>query len=293
MTTENDTTQTTPASVPPVPPPPAASVGTVREPSPVVEDVVSAPAPEAEAPAASATAASATAASATPEAPEADGVRAGAVKAARAALAAAKDAAKRVQGAVSSDSNDTGANPPSVPPGSNPATGATPRADMHYSTPGGGLRFDGQQTPPTAGGPGTPGGPSQTAPARPAQPAGVSGPRRVRLTISRIDPWSVMKLAFLLAVAIGIMTVVAAAVFWFVVDGLGTFDEIQQFINQVIGTQATNIAEFVAFDRMVSLATLIAIVNIVLMTAIATIIAIIYNITAALVGGVHLTLTDD
>ena len=37
-------------------------------------------------------------------------------------------------------------------------------------------------------------------------------PRRVRLAISRVDPWSVMKLSFLLSVAIGVMIVVAAAV---------------------------------------------------------------------------------
>jgi hypothetical protein len=116
----------------------------------------------------------------------------------------------------------------------------------------------------------------------------------VRLTVSRIDPWSIMKLAFLLSVAVAIMTVVAAAVFWLVVDSLGTFDEIQQFITQVIGQNSTvNIEDFVAFDRVVSVATLIAIVNIVLMTALATIMAILYNITAALVGGVHVTLTDD
>lgn len=272
MTTENDTTHTTPVSVPPVPPPPAeASLGTVE-------------APKADAGTGA----------------EGEGVRAGAVKAARAALAAARDAAKRVQAAATADPDQAGdrpAAPPTVPPagaGLRPQTGATPRADMHYSA--GGVRFgaDGQ-VPPTAGGPGAPGGPGQPAPARPAQPSGsgLGGPRRVRLTVSRIDPWSVMKLAFLLAVAIGIMTVVAAAVFWFVIDGLGTFDEIQQFINQVIGQQATDIAEFVAFDRVVSLATLIAIVNVVLMTAIATIVAILYNITAALVGGVHVTLTDD
>jgi len=44
---------------------------------------------------------------------------------------------------------------------------------------------------------------------------------------------------------------------------------------------------------MVSLATLIALVNIVLLTAIATIMTMLYNITAALVGGIHLTPTDE
>ena len=45
-------------------------------------------------------------------------------------------------------------------------------------------------------------------PATAARPVAATGPRRVRLSISRVDPWSVMKLGFLLSVALGIMTVV-------------------------------------------------------------------------------------
>jgi hypothetical protein len=121
-----------------------------------------------------------------------------------------------------------------------------------------------------------------------------AGPRRVRLSVSRIDPWSIMKLAFLLAVAVAVMTVVATAVVWYVLNDLGIFATIQDFIRETVGAEATvNIIQFVEFERVISLATLISLINIVLMTAIATIMAILYNITAALVGGVHLTLTDE
>ena len=127
-----------------------------------------------------------------------------------------------------------------------------------------------------------------------ANPAPDGAQRRVRLTVARIDPWSVMKMAFLLAVAVGIMTVVASAMFWLVVDGLGTFDTIQSFINQVAGPQSNiDLSQFLAFERVISFSTLVAILNILLMTAIATIVAFLYNITASLVGGVHVTLTDD
>ena len=121
-----------------------------------------------------------------------------------------------------------------------------------------------------------------------------AGPRRVRLAISRVDPWSVMKLAFLLAVAVAIMTVVATAVFWSVLNSLGVFTTVQSFVEDAVGPQSNvNLTQFVEFPRVISLATLISICNIVLLTAIATIMAFLYNITAALVGGVHMTLTDD
>lgn len=120
------------------------------------------------------------------------------------------------------------------------------------------------------------------------------GPRRVRLTVSRIDPWSVMKMAFLLSIAVGIMSVIATIVFWFVVDGLHVFATIQSFINDALGNPGdVDVSEYFALSRIVSLAVLVSVLNVVILTALAAIMAILYNITAALVGGLRLTLTDD
>jgi hypothetical protein len=121
-----------------------------------------------------------------------------------------------------------------------------------------------------------------------------AGPRRVRLAVSRIDPWSVMKLGFLLSIAVGIMTVVSTAVLWFVLDGMHVFSSINKTVTEVVGAESfINILKYVEFGRVVSLAVLIAVINVVLLTALATIGAFLYNIVAALVGGIHLTLTDE
>lgn len=121
-----------------------------------------------------------------------------------------------------------------------------------------------------------------------------SGSRRVRLAVARIDPWSVMKLSFLLSVAVGIMIVVAAAVIWYTLDGLHVFTSVNDIIATLSGsTTFFDINDYAGFERVISLATMIAVVDIVLLTALSTIGAFLYNIVAALVGGVHLTLTDD
>ena len=121
-----------------------------------------------------------------------------------------------------------------------------------------------------------------------------SGPRRVRLAVARIDPWSVMKLSFLLSVAIGIMIVVAAAVIWYTLDGLHVFTSVNDVIATLAqSTEFFDVLEIASFQRTLSLATMIAVVDVVLLTALATIGAFLYNIVAALVGGIHLTLTDD
>lgn len=211
-----------------------------------------------------------------------DGVRSGAMKAAQAALDAARSAAKKVSSIMPDDEERTAAAP----------TPAETRPEMHYTAAG--VRGTATAAGTTAAGaPGQQAGPASVPTPEVPRPA-PAGPRRVRLAISRVDPWSVMKLAFLLAVAIAIMTVVATAVFWSVLNSLGVFTTVQDFVADAVGPQSNvNLTQYVEFPRVISLATLISICNIVLLTAIATIMAFLYNITAALVGGVHMTLTDD
>lgn len=213
-----------------------------------------------------------------------DGVRAGAMKAAQAALDAARSAAKKVTSIMPDDEGRS----------STPANDSRTRPEMHYTAAGvRGTATTAEAQAAAAPGPQAPAQPASGATPEAARPA-PAGPRRVRLAISRVDPWSVMKLAFLLAVAIAIMTVVATAVFWSVLNSFGVFTTVQEFVVDAVGPQSNvNLTQFVEFPRVISLATLISICNIVLLTAIATIMAFLYNITAALVGGVHMTLTDD
>ncbi|WP_231505180.1 DUF3566 domain-containing protein [Cellulomonas sp. URHE0023] len=121
-----------------------------------------------------------------------------------------------------------------------------------------------------------------------------SGPRRVRLAISRVDPWSVMKLSLLLSVAVGIIFVVAVVVLWLTLDRMHVFAQVDDLVTQITGQETTiHVLQYVEFRRIVSGSMLIAVVDVFLLTALATIGAFLYNIVAALVGGVHVTMTDD
>lgn len=102
-----------------------------------------------------------------------------------------------------------------------------------------------------------------------------------------------MKLSFLLSVAIGIAMVVAAGVLWTVLDGMGVFSDINDLVSQILGSSAFDINDFIGFGRVLSFGTVLAVVNVVLLTALSTLGAFLYNIAASLVGGLHLTLTDD
>ena len=119
--------------------------------------------------------------------------------------------------------------------------------------------------------------------------------RRARLVLTRVDPWSVLKLAFLLSVALGILTVVAAVALYSLSDVLGIFDRVNDVIGTVLGSEAGRytVASLAPLSTVTSLATVLAVVNVILLTALATVAALLYNLCASLVGGLGVTLTDD
>ena len=129
--------------------------------------------------------------------------------------------------------------------------------------------------------------------ARPAAPR--KGPRRVRLAVARIDPWSVMKMSFLISVALGIAGVILTAVLWMILSTMNVFSDVEGVLASLQTTTANpfSIKDYVGFGRIVSLSIVIGVFDIILMTAIATVMAFLYNICSALVGGLQLTLTDD
>ncbi|MCB0896839.1 MAG: DUF3566 domain-containing protein [Nocardioides sp.] len=121
-------------------------------------------------------------------------------------------------------------------------------------------------------------------------------PRRARLRLTRIDPWSVMKTSFLLAVALGVVTVVSVFIIWSVLAAAGVWDSINQTVQDVVGGQDAegwDVETYVGMSRVMGFTILVACVDVILITAIATLSAFLYNMSAALLGGVELTLAED
>jgi len=95
-------------------------------------------------------------------------------------------------------------------------------------------------------------------------------------------------------VALGIATVVASVVLWLVLNGMGIFDQINGVLGDISGTgEEFDVFNYVGFGRVLSLSTVVGVVNVVLITALSTIGAFLYNLGAGLVGGLHVTLSDD
>ncbi len=121
----------------------------------------------------------------------------------------------------------------------------------------------------------------------------VDEPRRVDLTVARIDPWSVLKAGFLISIALGIATVVATIVLWFVLDGMNVFGAVEDFLIELNAERFLSLMEYVRLPRVVSYATILGVANVVIFTAISALVALLHNLIAALVGGVRVSLMDE
>jgi hypothetical protein len=120
--------------------------------------------------------------------------------------------------------------------------------------------------------------------------------RKARLRMTHIDPWSVMKTSFLLSVAFGIVTVIAVAVVWSVLGAAGVWDSINQTVQEVIGGNSGSsfdVENYIGTSRVMGFTMIVAVVDVVLITAIATLSAFLYNLAATLLGGLEVTLAED
>src|SRR5439155_16519161 len=139
---------------------------------------------------------------------------------------------------------------------------------------------------------------AERAEAKQARPAGKdtksSRPqtRKARLRMSRIDPWSVMKTAFLLAIAFGIVTWVAVFIIWSAIGAAGVFDNINSTVREVLGTptgEPFRVENYINTGKVMGFTTLLACADVLIITALATLGSFLYNIAATLLGGLEVT----
>jgi len=118
--------------------------------------------------------------------------------------------------------------------------------------------------------------------------------RHARLFISRVDPWSVAKAAFMMSLGVAVIIVVAISALWFVLDFTGVFVTVTRNLNEVVGSAASNVdlMNMLDFTRVLGIAVIIGALEVILVSLLAAIFAVMYNLTVGLTGGVEVVLTD-
>lgn len=173
-------------------------------------------------------------------------------------------------------------------------SGPTPRAPQRNPAParpaegGAGSRGDSAA--------GSSGGRSITAESRDARvqlsARRSRGPVRASMQIRRIDPWSTLKVSLLLSVALFFVWMITVAFLYLVLGGMGVWAKLNNNVGDLLNNASGSSAELVSSGTIFGGAFLIGLVNIVLMTALATIGAFVYNLITDLIGGIEVTLAD-
>jgi Transmembrane domain of unknown function (DUF3566) len=119
--------------------------------------------------------------------------------------------------------------------------------------------------------------------------------RQAHLTVSRVEPWSVMKFSFVVSLVAFVILFVAVSVLYGALSGLGVFTSIQHLVNSLTSSQnskGVNAMAWFSASRILGYTALLGSLNIVLITAMSTIGSVVYNLTSRLVGGVEVTLRE-
>ena len=124
------------------------------------------------------------------------------------------------------------------------------------------------------------------------------GPAEVRdaqLVLSRVEPWSVMKFSFLVSLVGFVVLFIVVAVMYFAFSSLGVFHSIEQTVGLVTsskGNPGTNAASWFSAGTVLSYTLIAGAVDVVLITALSTVGAVIYNAVTRLTGGIEITLAE-
>lgn len=136
------------------------------------------------------------------------------------------------------------------------------------------------------------------APTTPGAVKATLASRKAHLTVSRVEPWSVMKFSFVVSLVCFIILFVAVAVIYATLSMLGVFEELTNMINALLEGDGgddelgLNPAAWFSPGRVLGYTGVIGALNVVLITALSTVGAMVYNLVSDLVGGVDVTLSE-
>lgn len=114
--------------------------------------------------------------------------------------------------------------------------------------------------------------------------------RQAKLHLTHLDPWSVAKGAFMLGVTLAGITIVACIALWLMLSAAGVFEAVTGLFKDVSGSSSG--VSFLSLGRLVGLSMVVSAVEIVLLSALSTLFAVLYNLSVGFTGGIEVTLTD-
>ena len=117
--------------------------------------------------------------------------------------------------------------------------------------------------------------------------------KQVRLKLVYIDFWSAVKLSFLIAACVAIVQVVAAFLIWMVLNSTGIFTQISSILVDILGDPTFSVLDTVSLPKVMMFSAVVALLSVVVGTALGAISALVYNLSVKLTGGLLVGFTNN
>ncbi|GAA2052620.1 MULTISPECIES: DUF3566 domain-containing protein [Leifsonia] len=117
--------------------------------------------------------------------------------------------------------------------------------------------------------------------------------KQVRLKLVYIDFWSTVKLSFLAGICLAIIAIVGTFLIWTVLDRTGIFDQINSLFKDISGAGGSDLRSILGLGQVMGFSLIVAILDIVVVTALGAVFALLYNLSVKITGGLLVGFTNN
>ncbi|KRC49189.1 hypothetical protein ASE16_10440 [Leifsonia sp. Root227] len=117
--------------------------------------------------------------------------------------------------------------------------------------------------------------------------------KRAVMRMVYIDFWSALKMSFLVALVLAVITVVIALLVWSVLDRLGAIGSLRDFLESIAGSQGSALVADLTFANVITFTLVVALLELIVVSALGAIFAALFNLATRVVGGWKLTFGSD
>ena len=113
--------------------------------------------------------------------------------------------------------------------------------------------------------------------------------RRARRVIRKVDTWTVLRFSVLFYASLLVVVLVAGILLWIAASSVGVIDNFEDFVKELFALESFRISGF----RLFSASVVGGLMLVVLGTGVNVLLAVVYNLTSDIVGGVEITVLEE
>ena len=117
--------------------------------------------------------------------------------------------------------------------------------------------------------------------------------KQVRLKLVYVDFWSAVKISFLAGLALAIVGIVATFLLWTVLTQAGVFKTVSDLFNSISGQGSNGFMSALGLGSVMSFSIIVGILDLIVVTALGAVVALLYNLSVKITGGLLVGFTNN